>query len=66
MQLLAMKPFLISLKHKALQDLDDPAMPNGRIVVSRKHVACHEYPLADKANKYPLDNRMYCFVLNTE
>ncbi|KAH8406647.1 hypothetical protein KR222_001554 [Zaprionus bogoriensis] len=54
MQLLAMKPFLIQLKHKAL---DYPALANGRIVVSRKKVACHEYPLADKANKFPLDNR---------
>lgn len=61
-----MKPFLISLKHKALQDLDDPAMANGRIVVSRKHVACHEYPLADKANKFPLDTRMYNFFVNTD
>ncbi|XP_022220830.2 phosphoinositide 3-kinase regulatory subunit 4 [Drosophila obscura] len=57
MQLLAMKPFLISLKHKASQDLDDTASGNGRIVVSRKQVACHEYPLADKAIKMPAENR---------
>lgn len=58
MQLLAMKPFLISLKHKALQDLDDPTLANGRIVVNKQRVTCHEYPLTDKANKFPLDNRM--------
>ncbi|EDV91054.1 phosphoinositide 3-kinase regulatory subunit 4 [Drosophila grimshawi] len=57
LQLLAMKTFLISLKHKDLQDPDDAGLANGRIVVSRKQVACHEYPLADKANKMLLDNR---------
>ncbi|XP_034112956.1 phosphoinositide 3-kinase regulatory subunit 4 [Drosophila albomicans] len=57
LQLLEMSPFIISQKHKTMQDLDDPASGNGRIVVSRKHVACHEYPLADKVNKLPLDNR---------
>ncbi|XP_017058626.1 phosphoinositide 3-kinase regulatory subunit 4 [Drosophila ficusphila] len=56
-QLLAMNPFLISMKHKSLQDLDDTASGNGRIVVSRKQVGCHEYPLADKATKMPLENR---------
>lgn len=63
MQLLAMKPFLISLKHKALQDLDDPTLANGRIVVNKQRVTCHEYPLTDKANKFPLDNRMYNFFI---
>lgn len=63
MQLLAMKPFLISLKHKALQDLDDPTLANGRIVVNKQRVTCHEYPLTDKANKFPLDNRMYYFFI---
>jgi len=57
MQLLAMNPFLIPLNYKTVQDLDDPSSANGRIVVSRKHVGCHEYPLADKKNKLPLDNR---------
>ncbi|KAH8293534.1 hypothetical protein KR054_001369 [Drosophila jambulina] len=57
MQLLAMNPFMMALKHKALQDLDDTASGNGRIVVSRKQVACHEYPLADKATKMPIENR---------
>ncbi|XP_064549625.1 phosphoinositide 3-kinase regulatory subunit 4 isoform X1 [Drosophila montana] len=57
MQLLAMKPFLISLKHKAQQDLDDASCANGRIVVSRKQVGCHEYPLAEKATKLTQDNR---------
>lgn len=57
MQLLSMKPFLIALKHKAQQDIDDANSANGRIVVSRKHVACHEYPLAEKATKLTLDNR---------
>lgn len=57
MQLLAMNPFLIPLNYKTMQDLDDPSSANGRIVVSRKHVGCHEYPLADKKNKLPLDNR---------
>lgn len=64
LQLLAMKPFLISLKHKAMQDLDDLAMANGRIVVNKQRVTCHEYPLTDKANKYALDNRMYNFYIN--
>jgi len=59
MQLLAMNPFLISMKHKSLQDLDDTASGNGRIVVTRKQVACHEYPLADKITKMPLENRKY-------
>ncbi|XP_034485161.1 phosphoinositide 3-kinase regulatory subunit 4 [Drosophila innubila] len=57
MQLFAMNPFLIPLHYKAMQDQDDPAMANGRIVISRKQVACHEYPLADKTTKLPLDNR---------
>ncbi|EDW83237.1 uncharacterized protein Dwil_GK22752 [Drosophila willistoni] len=59
MQLLAMKSFLISLKHKAMQEVDDGASGNGRILVSRKQVACHDHLLADKGMgiKLPAENR---------
>ncbi|XP_030370687.1 phosphoinositide 3-kinase regulatory subunit 4 [Scaptodrosophila lebanonensis] len=56
LQLLAMKPFLITLKHKAQQYADEATTGNGRIIIRRKE-ACHEYPLADKTNKLPIETR---------
>ncbi|KAL9899748.1 vacuolar protein sorting 15 [Glossina fuscipes fuscipes] len=48
MQLLAMKSFLLKLKCKSQQETGDPSSSNGRIVLNRKNIICHEYPLADK------------------
>ncbi|XP_037949245.1 phosphoinositide 3-kinase regulatory subunit 4-like [Teleopsis dalmanni] len=55
MILLAMKPFLLKLKHKSQLDVDEPASGNGRIVISRKKVNCHDYPLAEKKSKLPIE-----------
>lgn len=59
MQLLAMKTFLLKLKCKALQDAEESTSSsgNGRIVVSRKKVHCHEFPLAEKNVKVLLESR---------
>ncbi|XP_011189756.2 phosphoinositide 3-kinase regulatory subunit 4 [Zeugodacus cucurbitae] len=58
MQLLAFKPYLFKLKHKAQQEVDEPTSGNGRIVITRKNVLCHEYPLADKLSKSPQEARV--------
>lgn len=57
MQLLAFKPYLFKLKHKSQQEVDEPTSGNGRIVITRKNVVCHEYPLADKLSKSPQETR---------
>ncbi|XP_053946645.1 phosphoinositide 3-kinase regulatory subunit 4 isoform X1 [Anastrepha ludens] len=55
MQLLAFKAYLLKLKHKSQQEADEPS--SGRIVINRKYVQCHEYPLAEKLNKSPQETR---------
>nr|XP_014094276.1 phosphoinositide 3-kinase regulatory subunit 4 [Bactrocera oleae]XP_036213743.1 phosphoinositide 3-kinase regulatory subunit 4 [Bactrocera oleae] len=57
MQLLAFKPYLFKLKHKSQQEVDESTFGNGRIVITRKNVLCHEYPLADKLSKSPPESR---------
>lgn len=48
MQLLAMKKFLLEFKNKFQQNASEHNLPkNGRIVLSRKSILCHEYPLCD-------------------
>lgn len=60
MQLLAMKSFLLKLKCKSQQENGEPSSSNGRIVLNRKNIICHEYPLADKLSgiKLSLDARI--------
>lgn len=64
MQLLSMKTFLLKLKHKTQHDIADGATGsdnnnynsnNRRIIINRKHVFVHEYPLEDKTGKLNLD-----------
>lgn len=55
-----MKTFLIKLKTTTQQANDEQcSVDNGRIIVNRKQVVCHEYPLAEKNFKNPLENRKF-------
>lgn len=66
-QLLAMKEFLVKLKYKALQHENDEvnARNNGRIFLSRKKIACHEFPLIDTkltaATKISSSSEIRCY-----
>ncbi|XP_067619259.1 phosphoinositide 3-kinase regulatory subunit 4 [Eurosta solidaginis] len=56
-QLLAFKPYLFKLKHKAQQEADESALSCGRVFINRKSVQCHEFPLAEKMVKSPQEAR---------
>lgn len=66
-QLLAMKEFLVKLKYKALQHENEEVnvRNNGRIFLSRKKIACHEFPLIDgkltAATKIPSSSEVRCY-----
>ncbi|XP_012156619.1 phosphoinositide 3-kinase regulatory subunit 4 isoform X2 [Ceratitis capitata] len=58
MQLLAFKPYIFKLKHKAHQDIEEPTTSgNGRIVITRKDVLCHEFPLSEKLPRSPQESQ---------